>query len=420
MTFLKGLFADTEKATTLTVRDDIITSDRVLGDIYGMFGSVALSADYSPTYEEIVRKQLWVRIAVDKLAYGIAGISLKVYERESDTNRRRTSDSPLAMLLDMPSELKEFDTTEKFIARILHDFFTYGNALVVKVQSRPDAVPSELRPVNPRGWTVKDGEYVYNLLGGGEKRFKPWQIMHFMEPGPTVSGFGVSRLEAARLTLAIEYAAQQLGAATFENGARPGGIINVKQAIKDPNVVERFKSEVMRRFGGVSKAGLPAVLEGDISWLPMSHNLDDSAVVNHRQLTREEIAALYDIPQPALGILDESNFASIDQLHVMLYQDTFRWPIKVIESTFKSQLIRGVPAFAGQYAEFDMNSVMRGAYAQRMAGHLTAINGRIATPDEIRALENLPPMADKQPEAAMLQFPLNYGVSSAPPGQEGP
>ena len=420
MTLLGGLFGQKD-ATTLAVRDDIITSDRMIGELSSMFGSLSLSSDYTATYEEIVRKQLWARIAVNKLSYGIGRVPLKTYRKNADGSRERVTDSPLAALMRRPNESKETGHAAGFKARIVYDLYTFANALIVKVQARPDAVPSMLIPVSPRGCMIADnGDYVWNQHLSNERRFKPWQIIHLIEPGPTTSGFGVSRWEAARLTLAIEYAAQRLGAATFNNGARPGGIINVKGGLPPGSAerqvaIERFSSEVKRRFGGPDKAGLPAVLEGDVNWLAMAYNLDDSAVVDHRQLTREEIAALLDIPQPALGILDEANFASVDMLHIMLYQDTFGWPVTLIEETFESQLIAGVPAFENQFVEFDMNGVMRGAFSERMAGYVSAINGMVMTPDEARDRENLPRMGGR---AAELQFPLNTTAQSAEQSQE--
>lgn len=431
MTLLKALFPGDEKATTLIPRDDIITSDRLLlGDFGGSLhlgGSIDLAGGGIGTYEEIVRRQLWVRVAVNKLAYTIGRLPLKTYQRDGAT-RSRVVDSPLAQLLQKPNDSKESGHPSGFKARLAYDLVTFGNALVVKVQTRPDQPPTQLIPFSPRGWSINpDGNYVYRQIDGKEREFQSWRIIHLIEPGPTVNGFGVSRLEAARLTLAIEYAAQRLGVATFNNGARPGGVINVKGGLPSNQqdraaVMQRFKEEIRRRFGGVENAGLPAVLEGDVSWLSMSHNLDDSAVVDHRQLTRMEVAALFDIPQPAIGILDEANFASVDALHLMFYQDSLGWPIKLIEDAFNQQLIAGVPAFADQYVEFDLNAVMRGSFAQRMQGYLVGINGRIFTPDEVRTWENLPPMADQQPDAGLLQFPLNYGTAPTPPGQgqEGP
>lgn len=426
MTLLAPLF--NRGATTLTVRDDIVTSDRMLSAFSGMGGALSLATDYTASYEEIAKKQLWVRIVLNKLAYTIGRLPLKTYERGDGNGRERASDSELAQLLRRPNDSKETGNPAGFKARIAYDLYSYANAIILKGQTRPDKTPEWLQPFSPRGWTIDGDEYVYrHPLTGEEHRYPDWRVIHIIEPGPTTEGFGVSRLEAARLTLAIEYAAQRLGAATFANGARPGGIINVKGGLPSGSAdraaaVERFKSEIMRRLGGPDKAGLPAVLEGDVSWLAMSHNLEDSAVVSHRQLTREEVAALYDIPQPAIGILDEANFASVDILHVMLYQDTMGWPIKLIEDALMHQLIEGVPAFEGQFVEFDMNAVMRGAFLQRMQGYQIAINSRLMTPDEARGFENWPPMAPEQPEARLLQFPLNYSVSpeSAGVAAEGP
>lgn len=426
MTIMRSLLRRGERATALTVRDDIITSDRLIGAFSGLGGgSVVLDTDYTANYEEIARRQLWVRIAVNKLAYSIGRLPLKVYADHERDGRDRLTTGPLAELLRRPNESKETGNAVGFQARLAYDLFVYGNAIVVKAQRRPDRAPDQLIPISPRGFAIRDGMYVHtHVESGTETVYEPWQIIHLMEPGPTASGIGVSRLEAARLTLAIEYAAQRLGVATFLNGARPGGIIKVNDLPTDPAarsaVMERFKAEVRARLGGVNRAGLPAVLEGNIDWLSLSHNLDDSAVVEHRQLTREEVAALYDIPQPAIGILDESNFASVDQLHLMFYQDSLGWPINLIEEVLARQLIDGVPEFDGQFVEFDLNAVMRGAFAQRMQGYQIGINGRIFTPDEVRGWENLPPMADQQPDAGLLQFPLNFSVSPESSGKEAP
>lgn len=419
MTLFKSLWGTNTLPTTLTPRDDIITSDTLAN----LFGSIALAGDYTATYEEIVRTQLWARIAVNKLAYGIGRIPLKTYQGERDDERERVREGSLPQLIRRPNDTKETGHAPGLLSRVVYDLMTFSNAMLVKVQGRPDVPPSELRPVSPRGWLVDDnGDYLWRSpRTHREERFKPWQIIHVVEPGPQHGGFGVSRLEAARLTLSIEYAAQRLGVATFNNGARPGGIINVKDlqiGAGDDRaaIVSRFKQEVLRRFGGVNKAGLPAVLEGDVTWQAMSHNLDDSAVVAHRQLTREEIAALYDIPQPAMGILDEANFASIDMLHIMLYQDTLGWPIRLIEAAFNTQLVEGVSEFDGQFVEFDMNAVLRGDPAARAAFYTTATGRPWMTTDEARVRENLPTLGG---EAARLVTPLNMGTAEgAEPVQE--
>ena len=420
MTLLSPLFE--RKATPTGARDTGAPYPLWL-DAGSFWGSLALSEDYTASYEEIARKQLWVRIAVNKLAYSIGRLPLKVYSGASEDERQRVRSGKLPTLMGRPNETVETGTPAGFKARIAYDLFVYSNSLIVKGQLRPDQPPDWLRPVSPTGWRVDGETYIYrDNSTGRETTFPSWRIIHIAEPGPTCSGFGVSRLEAARLTLAIEYAAQRLGAATFNNGARPGGILNVRNLptgdAQRKAAIERFKAEVIARFGGADKAGLPAVLEGDTSWLPMSHNLDDSAVVAHRQLTREEVAALYDIPQPAIGILDEANFASVDMLHVMFYQDTLGWPIRLIEETLNAQLVAGVPEFDGQFLEWDMNAVMRGDPASRAAFYTAAVGGPWMKVNEARRLENLTPLTD-QPQAEMVSMPLNMSPGIGAPATGG-
>lgn len=422
MTLLRSLLGRDEKAFTQTADDWSWVREMPLA----MVGSLFLADDYTASYYAMWERQLWVRKAVNKLAWDIARLPLKVYRRTPD-GRERVTDSPLAMLLLQPNGTKDAGSQFLFIARIVSDLLIYGNAMVTKVQARPGQMPTEMYPSSPRGWFLNDaGQYVRRSpVSGKERTYESWEVMHLMEPGPTEQQFGVSRLESARLTLAIEYAAQTLGAATFRNGARPGGIINVKSGLPSGNdqraaAIQRFKAEIQTRFGGVSKAGLPAVLEGDVNWLAMSHNLDDSAVVEHRQLTRTEIAAVYDIPQPTMGFLDEANFASIDALDLKYFRDTLSPLVALVEQAFEAQLLRGTVGLEQQYLEFDLNAVMRGALLQRMQAYQIAINSRIMTPDEARQYENMPPMAAEQPEAGLLQFPLNYGVSPTPAGLEGP
>lgn len=414
MTALQRLFSSEAKAAYVTPPErDVILNDPL--PMAGVGGYLRLAPDYSGSYEDIVKRQLWARIAVNKLAYSIARLPLKVYSGEDSATRTRVRGSSLPILLDHPNSTKATGTTPGLVAALAYDLLVYANAMLVKVQPRPDLPVTELRPSCPRYWSIKgDGSYVYQPDSrAAALTYQPWQVVHIIEPGPSVGGFGVSRLEAARLTLAIEYAAQRLGEATFNNGARPGGLINVKSGLPSDKqqraaAIDRFKAEVWQRFGGVNKSGLPAVLEGDIAWQSMSHNLDDSAVVNHRQLTREEIAALYDIPQPAMGILDEANFASVDALHVMFYQDSLGWPIKLIEAGLNSQLVAGVTDWAGQFLEFDLNAVMRGALSERLAAYNTGLMAGIYSSDEVRGWENLPPRAASQPDADTLRFPLNY------------
>jgi hypothetical protein len=106
-----------------------------------------------------------------------------------------------------------------------------------------------------------------------------------------------------------------------------------------------------------------------------------------------------------MGILRNANFASIDMLHTMLYQDSMGpWAV-MIEDTTQLELVDITPAFKGQMVEIDMNGVMRGDLQGRYRAYSTGITSGFLKPEEARGFENLPPTG--QPEADRIHLPTN-------------
>ncbi len=154
----------------------------------------------------------------------------------------------------------------------------------------------------------------------------------------------------------------------------------------------------------------------------MSWNLNDSAVVEHRKLTREEVAAAFDVPPPLVGILDRATFSNIDTQSRMFYTDTLGPWLTMIEETTEAQLIAGVPALAGYSLEFDLNEVLKGDITSRFTAYGQGLNSGWVKPNEVRAWENLPPEDD--PDANRLHRPLNLTpvvmTPPAPPSDKPP
>lgn len=365
-------------------------------------GSIDLADGLTASYKAIYQKQPWVYAAVNKLARSVARMPLKAYERD-DQEKRRSFDGPLSDLMHRPYgggtpfSLKE---------RIVKNTAIYGNAIVVKLGSeRADDVPDDLFPAPATGWNLGEGGfYIWTDKNGERYPFERWKIIHFRFWDLDESGFGLSMLEPLRMTLAIEDAAQRLGVASF-NRPKPGSVLKTDQKLK-PESAAALKANLKAAHGSVDKAFQVAVLEQGLDWAPWPEtNMKDSAVVDHRKLTREEVAAVFDVPQPTIGMLDEANFASLDILHTMLYQDSLGPWVTMIEQTLQAEFVEMIPAFANQFLEFDLNAVLRGDITSRYRAYSVAINSGFKTQNEIRALENDAPMDD--PEADRLHLPAN-------------
>ncbi|MGN6565825.1 MAG: phage portal protein, partial [Thermomicrobiales bacterium] len=263
------------------------------------------------------------------------------------------------------------------------------------------------------------GDYRYRSpVNGMERDYPQWQIIHFAYAGPRLaSGLALSPMEPLRQTLAIEDAAQRLGVATFNNGARPSGVLSTDKEISK-DALARLKDDILRLHGGVDKSMKPAILTNGLKWQAMAWDFQQSAVVDFRKLTREEVCAVYDISPVIVGILDRATFSNIEELHLAYYQDSLGPWTNLIEETLQSHLIAGVPIYANNFVEFDFNEVLKGAIEQRFNAYGQAINTGWMTPNEVRDRENLGRITG-QPEADEIHVGLNLGGSQTGAGRSG-
>lgn len=397
------------------------------GLAWGNYGRGAGSIDITDTafasYAQLYTRQTWVRVVADKLAVGVGRVPPKVYRRNRDGTRERLGprDHPLAALLANPYP---DGSTFGLIEQIAGDVALYNNSLLVLLKTSRTAEPTGIEPFTPVGWRVDDDDRSYVLSAPGEpdKRIPRWRIAHAKFYTPGGGAFAVSKLESLRQTLRIEYAAQLLADASYHNAARPSGALVAKEELSDV-AYARMQAQFRESYQGVENAYEPLLLEGGLTWHPMSSSLIESAAIDHRKLTREEVAAVYQLPPPVIGILDRASFNNIEELHLALYRDTISPWLKMIEQTIQVQIVDKVPAWVaeGIYVEFDLNEVLRGNVKDRFAAYQSAIQSGWLTQNEVRALENRDRHDD--PDADRLHRPMNLTPdltapkpAPAPPG----
>lgn len=375
-------------------------------------GSIDLVAELTASYEQIYHSQPWVAAAVNKLSRSVGMLPLKTYIRGEGRNREQVYDNDLAKLLREPFH---GGTPSYWKQHVVGSTAVWGNGLLVKLgaDDRTD-VPDELFPAPAVGWSLGENDtYVWTSPHGEMFPFPRWQIIHFKYWDTAQNGFGASPLETLRRTLAIEDAATRFGVAAFKNGVRPASVLRSDNELSE-SVIKRLRANIENLYGNVDRAFRVAILEQGLDWKPLSHNLNDAAVINHRKLTREEAAAVYDVPQPTIGILENANFASVNELHQMYYQDTMGPWLRMFEETLTVEFIDMIPQFDGMFIEFDMGMILRGNINTRSIAYQRFISSGIMTPNEVRALENLPPSPN--PLADDIHIPANLSPNPAVAG----
>jgi HK97 family phage portal protein len=368
--------------------------------------SIDLVLNNPATYAELYRSQPWIYIAVNKIARSIAQLPLKCYSIDFETgNRQRLREpDPLVMVTRQPSR---FMGRQAFVLEVCSSLAIYGNALVLKDRSRKGGPPTELWPVDWSKVRIVAGDRqpieAYEYHGAnGIRTWLPEDVIHFKWFG-TDGLRGISPLEPLARTLALEDAAQRYATASFRNAARPNVAFVTEGELEDDTLIDLRQQ--LQNNTGPDGSFQALLLQGGVKLEQFSHTAQEAEVIAHRKLNREEVAAAYQVDPTQIGILDRATFNNVEEAHRSFYMDTLGPWTTNIEEALMVQLVWPELQFANSFLEFDMTEVLKGNVKQRFDAYQSAVISGWMTRNEIRRLENLPPVDDRGADS--LYAPLN-------------
>ncbi|MCA1845585.1 MAG: phage portal protein, partial [Actinobacteria bacterium] len=325
---------------------------------------------------------------VNKLSYNVARLPLKVYER-NELGRTEARDSSYAALLRSPNPKMG---PMWFWLWTASTFFIYGESLWAKVRG-PDGEPRELWPLHPANvFTRRDGgglSYVFHLGDSTQPKFEipEADVVHFKTYNPDATTRGLSPLESLRMTLTNEDASRRASDAFWRNGARPSMYLSHATQLSEP-AMKRLSAQWDSIHGGVDNFAKTAILEEGMEPHRLSLSAEESQYIESRKLNREECCIAYDVPPPAMHILDHATYSNITEQMRSVYRDTMAPKLGLFEDTLDAQLR---PDFPGDiYGEFLMDEVLRGSFEDRMKAYASGIQFGVLQPAEARQMENRP------------------------------
>lgn len=107
-----------------------------------------------------------------------------------------------------------------------------------------------------------------------------------------------------------------------------------------------------------------------------------------RRFQVEEIARVYQIPPAFLQDLTNGTFSNTEQQDLFFVKHLVGQWVEALDQEMNLKLFG--QRNGGRYIEHNVDGLLRGDFASRMAGHAQAIQNAIRTPNEARELENLP------------------------------
>jgi HK97 family phage portal protein len=350
------------------------------------------------SYGEIYKRQLWVAVLVNKRARATARLPLKVYERNVD-GREEARDHPYARLLRRPNEKHSRNLLWLWL---MSTWDIYGEVFLAKQRDRGGR-PIALLPLHPTAMhpeDERDGQVLWTFRTGKVQvdKIPTSDLVHVRTYNPDNMIRGLSPLEPLRRTLEFEDAAQRSQSSFWRKGARPGLALTHPKTISKP-AADRLKVQWDQIAAGADNTGTTVVLEEGMKPEVLTISAEEAQYIESRKLNREEACAAYDMPPPAVHILDRATFNNITEQFRSVYRDTMAPVLGAWEEELEFQLRGAIqpgrdgPDFGDDvYSEFLLDEVLRGDFEKRAEATQKAINSAQMTPNEARQLENRPPL----------------------------
>ena len=392
---LNGFIGSTPVKRNLTVRepDGWYPADSIggAGEIITERNVLALSA-------------VWA--CVNLISGTISSLPLMVYRKSADGSREVASDHPLyAVLHDSPNYDQTAVDFWDFMAASV-ELWGNGYARV----NRSNGNVRVLTPILPALMSVQkksNGDLIYKWTEDGKaNEATDREILHIRGFGGNPLG-GASTLYFGRRVFGLSQAADRTAGSMFENGLRPSGVLKFEKWLTEEQrelAEQRLASKI-----GSGNAGKPVVLEGGTEWEQLTISPEDAQMLETRSFSIEEICRFFGVPPHMVGHTSKSTSwgSGIEAQTLGFQKFTLRRRLKRIEQALMKQLLTPADKAAGVIIEFNQEGLLRGDTAGRARFYqqMTAIGAM--TINEVRELENLPPVeGGNVPRMQMQNVPI--------------
>lgn len=345
------------------------------------------------------------------LSENVASLPLRV-RRKTPAGSEDAEDHPLnALLKDDPNDS---ETSFEWMERMHAAHEMRGNAYgLVKRNAYFEPIAIEYVGAD-EVQTVRVGRgRAYKLDG---KLMQPGEILHV--PSMSLDGLtGLSVLKQAKEGIGVALAAQEFGARFFGNNARPGGVVEFPAGVTESQARE-FLKKWREKHEGPAAYGKVAGLTGGIKYQNIGISNEDAEFLATRQFQIEDIARFYGVPLFLLQSTEKSTSwgSGMEQIQLAFQVFTLRPRLIRWERRLNSTLLSARDRAAGYYVAFNLNAILRGAFADRMAGYVSGLTNGIYSINDVRRLEDMPELPDAV--GGVHRVPLNIGPAGAPAKDE--
>jgi HK97 family phage portal protein len=245
--------------------------------------------------------------------------------------------------------------------------------------------------LDPQRVELRPAERFKNGGGGGQSywirdvEFDPACIIRLRgEPPYNQGGLGTGIIERFSSDLALAGAMRAYATGIFAAGI-PAGYLKVNSPQITTEQAETLQTRWMSRHGGPAKK--VAVLNSTTDFVPLSISPVDSQLDTAKTWSLRDIALMFGLPSYMLGAPgDSSTYANVESRMTELRTFTLLPWIRRIEAVLDAQFPQGTEV------KIITDGTLRADTSTRFAAYESALRAGWMTVDEVRALEDRPPL----------------------------
>lgn len=232
--------------------------------------------------------------------------------------------------------------------------------------------------------------YIYTDNKGEKYKIKPDEILHFK--GLTFDGIvGMTPIELLKETVENAGAASKFLNNSYKSGMQTKGIIHYVGDLS-PEAEKIFREKFEQMSSGLKNANRVALLPVGYQYQPLSLKMTDAQFLENTELTIRQIAAAFGVKMHQLNELSRATHTNVEYQQREFYVDTLMDILAGYEQELSYKLFTDEELNEGYYIKFNVDAILRADQKTRYEGYRTAIQSGFLTPNEVRELEEKPPL----------------------------
>jgi HK97 family phage portal protein len=289
----------------------------------------------------------WLKSVVSKVSYNIGAARWRLYRNISSTKKSITKDiysennilkrnaiiklytdtkqleevfsHPLLDILERPNVMTT-GLEQRKACQVYVDLCGEMFLLILREKNLQPAMLEIISPSDIVELPSKNNSFKYKMsVNGSQQSVDPndiLKIIDFNPKDPRGRGFGIAQALADELD--TDESAALLTRNVFRSGGLPPWMMGVEGA--DADEIARAAAQFNNRHLGAEKSGAIWWHNGKLNAVKLGHDFKELAITDLRKFERDAIVSVYGCPPEILGLVDNSNRATIEQATVIMAQ----------------------------------------------------------------------------------------------------